>query len=271
MSVEIHPSAIIEKGAELADGVKIGAYSIIGPNVKIGKDSVVSPHAVITGYTTIGERNKFSPFCSVGGPPQDLKYKGEPTELFIGNDNTIREYVSVQPGTIQSTGKTVIGDGNLLMANSHVAHDCVVGDGNIFANSVALAGHVTITNRVILGGLSAIHQFARLGELSFIGGGAMVAKDVPPYAMVQGDRARIVGINLIGLRRAGFGASDVAIVRDFYKKVFLQFGTLESRLASVDSTNIDHPAIQSLMSFAKSSKRGMCSPRHGGEEDSELD
>lgn len=267
MAVEIHPTAIVEAGAELDDGVLVGPYSIIGANVKVGRDSIIHPHVVLSGHTTVGARTTIFQFASVGAPPQDLKYKGEPTELILGDNNVIRECATLQAGTVQGNGKTVVGSNNLFMAYSHVAHDCVVGDGNIFANSATLAGHVTINNRVILGGLVAIHQFARIGDFAFIGGGAMVSKDVPPFAMVQGDRAKIVGVNVVGLRRAGFAAADVRSIRDFYREVLLETGTLESRLAALSEDVRANAEVARLLQFLNESKRGVCAPRTKTDEE----
>jgi UDP-N-acetylglucosamine acyltransferase len=269
MSVEIHQTAIVEKGAELDDGVTVGAYSIIGPNVKLGKGCIVHPHAMIGGHTTLGQGNIIYQFASVGAPPQDLKYKNEPTQLIIGDNNTIRESVTLQPGTVQGTSKTTIGDRNLFMVYSHVAHDCRVGNENIFANSVALAGHVVIGNKVILGGLSAIHQFAIIGDLAFIGGGAMVSRDVPPFAMVQGDRAKLAGINIIGLRRTGINLESIKAIKSFYKEVLLNYGVFEERLSKLSPDVQSNPEVVKLLEFCRASKRGIVAPRKGADSDDE--
>lgn len=270
MAVEIHHTAIVEKGAELDDGVTVGAYAMVGPHVKLGKNCIVHPHALITGHTTLGEGNVIFQFASVGAPPQDLKYKNEPTELLIGDFNTIRESATLQLGTVHGTSKTVVGSKNLFMVYSHVAHDCRVGDGNVFANSATLAGHVGIGNRIILGGLVAIHQFANIGDMAFIGGGAMVSRDVPPFAMVQGDRARMVGINLVGLRRAGIDHESIRAIKLFYKEVLLQFGVFEDRLARLPAEVSSNPEVIKLIQFCKNSKRGVVAPRKGVESDEEL-
>jgi len=270
MAVEIHPTAIVEKGAELDDGVSVGAYSIVGPYVKLGRDCKVHPHAMITGHTTMGQGNVVYQFASVGSPPQDLKYKNEPTELIIGDFNTVRECATLHTGTVHGTSKTTVGNKNLFMCYSHVAHDCRVGDENIFANSVALAGHVGIGNRIVLGGLCAIHQFANIGDLAFVGGGAMVSRDVPPFAMVQGDRAKIAGINVIGLRRAGIGVESVKAIKMFYKEVLLQFGVFEDRLARLPAEAVNNPEVMKLIQFCKNSKRGVVAPRRGADSDEEL-
>ena len=182
----IHSTAIVSRSAEIAKDVQVGPYSVIGPNVKIDSGTWVGAHVVVEGHTTIGKNNRLFQFASVGSAPQDLKYKGEPTLLIIGNSNIIREYVTIQPGTIQANGKTVVGDGNLFMASSHVGHDSIVGNGNVFANNVALAGHVTIQNKVIIGGMVGIHQFCTIGDHAMLSGGSMVVKDIPPYCIAQG-------------------------------------------------------------------------------------
>ncbi|MCL4139356.1 UNVERIFIED_CONTAM: hypothetical protein GTU68_039304, partial [Idotea baltica] len=202
--MSIHSTAIIHEGASLGEGTEVGPYSVIGSKVKLGKNNIIKSHVVIEGNTEIGDENTFFQFASVGAAPQDLKFHGEDSKLIIGNKNTIREYVTLQPGTEGGGMLTSIGDQNLFMASSHVGHDCKVGNANVIANSVALAGHVTIHDFVIMGGLSAVHQFVRIGDSSMISGGSMVIKDIPPFSIAQGDRASLVGINKIGLERRGF-------------------------------------------------------------------
>ena len=207
MSDCIHPTAIIDPAAEIGPEVEIGPYSVIGPHVQLGSQCRIGPHVVIEGHTTLGEQCQISQFASLGAPPQDLKYKGEPSTLVIGRRNVIREYVTLQPGTASGHMTTTIGDENLFMASSHVAHDGIVGNRNVFANSVALGGHVTIGNSVILGGLVGIHQFVRIGDFAFISGGTLVGEDVPPYCFGQfgqTPRGALRGVNTIGLKRAGF-------------------------------------------------------------------
>jgi len=216
----IHPTAIVDRHAELDSSVEVGPYAVIGPKVKIGARTRVGPHAVIEGDTTIGEENVIFQFASVGAIPQDLKYAGEPTRLVIGKANRIREFSTVHIGTAGGGGVTRIANGCLLMAQSHVAHDVQLGDGCILANSVALAGHVVVEDHVIFGGLAAVHQFTRIGRLAFVSGGAMVTQDVPPYVTVQGDRAEVVGINTVGLTRAHFDEHAQARVKGASKIVF---------------------------------------------------
>jgi UDP-N-acetylglucosamine acyltransferase len=224
-STRIHPTAIIASGAEVGEGTTVGAYSIIGAHVKLGRNNVVGSHVVLDGYTTIGDGNTIYQFASVGAAPQDLKYRGEPSELKIGSRNIVREYVTLQPGTQGGGMLTSIGDQNLFMANTHVGHDSHVGSRCVIANGAALAGHVTVADGVIIGGLSGIHQFVRLGSVCMIGAGAMVAQDVPPYCMAQGDRATVQGLNRVGLERNGGTREDLAVLREVYRVVFTPQGT----------------------------------------------
>lgn len=255
----IHSTAIVSKSAKISEDVQIGPYSVIGPNVKIGSGTWIGPHVVVEGYTTIGSKNRLFQFSSVGSAPQDLKYKGEPTLLNIGNSNIIREYVTIQPGTIQAEGKTVVGNGNLFMASSHVGHDSVVGDANVFANNVALAGHVNIQNQVIIGGMVGIHQFCTIGDNAMLSGGSMVVKDVPPYCIAQGDRARLRGLNTIGLQRAGFSKDQITDIRKVYRNLFKSSGNMSERIASIPQEITSKSHISALIEFIKSSQRGICS------------
>lgn len=268
MRTEIHQTAIVDSHAEIEDGVKIGAYSIIGPHVKIGKNSIIGSHAVIEGYTTIGEGNQIFQFASVGSKPQDLKYKGEPSELRIGNKNIIREFTTLNPGTEGGGMLTSIGNNNLFMANSHVGHDCKVGNGNVFANSVALAGHVEIGERAILGGLSAVHQFVRVGNLSLISGGAMVTQDVPHFCLVHGDRAQVIGLNSIGLKRANFTNEEISYVKKAYRAYFFSHSKSERDTLLSEFKN---KTVQSdlFIDFVSSSPRGICRLRNNLTEDSD--
>jgi UDP-N-acetylglucosamine acyltransferase len=215
----------VAQGAVIGEGTTIGAYSIIGPHVKLGQNNVVGPHVVLDGHTTIGDENTIYQFASVGAPPQDLKFKGEPSELRIGNRNIVRENVTLQPGTQGGGMLTSIGNQNLFMANTHVGHDSHVGSRCVVANGAALAGHVTVADGVIIGGLSGIHQFVRLGSVCMIGAGAMVAQDIPPYCMAQGDRATVQGLNRVGLERNGGTREDLAVLREVYRVVFTPQGT----------------------------------------------
>lgn len=265
----IHPTALVAAGAEIGEGVSIGAYSVIGPDVRIGPGTSVGPHVVIEGRTTIGARNLIHQFASLGSRPQDLKFKGEPSELIIGDDNQIREYVTIQPGTAHGTMKTIVGSGNLFMVSSHVAHDCRVGDRNVVANGVAFGGHVEVGTGVILGGMAGLHQFVRVGDLAFIGAGSMVSRDVPPFAMAQGDRCSLRGINLVGLRRAGVPASDIQAVKRAYRKMFMQKGGPKLNAESLEADLVGIPAVQRIVAFLGASRRGFVSfkTRVGAEEE----
>jgi len=201
--LEIHPAAIVHPKAQIGPGVKIGAYSIVGENVQIGKDTILDSHVVADGLTKIGERCHFFPFVSVGAAPQAIRYRGEPTRLTIGNDNLIREFVTINRGTVEGQGETVLGNNNFIMAYSHIAHDCKIGNQVILANSSTLAGHILVEDFAIVGGLVAIHQFARVGCYSIIGGASGIPQDIPPYTIAAGNRARLYGLNLVGLKPTG--------------------------------------------------------------------
>jgi UDP-N-acetylglucosamine acyltransferase len=218
----IHPTAIVAPGAQIDASCEIGPYVVIGSKVKMAPRNVVGPHAVIDGDTTFGEANRIFPHACLGQIPQDLKYHGEETRLVIGSGNQFREFCTVHIGTEGGGGVTRIGDGCLFMATSHVAHDCSVGDGCILANSVGLAGHVVLEDHVILGGLSGVHQFTRVGRFVFAAGGSVIVQDVAPYCTVQGDRAQLVGINATGLARNGYSEEQISRVKDAYKIVFRQ-------------------------------------------------
>lgn len=253
----VHPTAVIAPGAELHETVEVGPYAVIGPKVKIGAGTKVGPHAVIEGDTTIGQRNRIFQFAALGAVPQDLKYAGEPTKLVIGDDNQIREFATLHIGTADGGGVTRVGDKTLLMAYSHVAHDCHVGNGCILANSAALAGHVEVGDHAILGGLAAIHQFTRIGKHAFISGGSMVTMDVPPYCTAQGDRAELAGLNTVGLSRHGFTEEQISRIKDAYKILFRSKLGLNEALAKCRAEHGGHPEIDFLLEFIQSNKRGI--------------
>ena len=256
--MKIHPTAIIAEDVQLGEGVEIGAYSIIGPDVKIGKDTVIGPHTVIDNYTQIGEGCKILQFCSIGAPPQDLKFGGEKTGVIIGNFNTIREYVSIHRGTTADTGTTVIGDHNLFMAYVHIAHNCKVGSNVIIANSTGLAGHVEVEDYAIISPLSGVHQFCRIGAHSIVGGASAVVKDIPPYTMANGNRATLFGLNLIGLQRRGFSESSIAAVKQAYRIIFRSDLLLEEALEKAKNEVEDCPEVRHFIDFIQKSKRSIC-------------
>jgi UDP-N-acetylglucosamine acyltransferase len=253
----IHPTAVVDRHAELDSSVEVAPLAVIGPKVKIGPRTRIGPHAVVEGDTTIGADNVVFQFASVGAIPQDLKYAGEPTRLVIGDGNQIREFATVHIGTAAGGGVTRLGNRCLLMANSHVAHDVQLGDGCILANSTALAGHVVVEDRVIFGGLSAVHQFTRIGRLAFVSGGAMVTQDVPPYVTVQGDRAEVVGLNTVGLTRAHFDEHAMSRVKGAYKVVFRSKMGLREAVAHVKAEYGGNPEIDHFVAFLEGSERGI--------------
>lgn len=253
----VHPTAIVHPDAKLHESVEVGPYAIIGPKVKIGAGTTVGSHAVIEGDTTIGERNRIFHHASVGAVPQDLKYAGEPTRLVIGDENMIREFTTLNIGTAGGGGLTKIGNKNLFMAYSHVAHDCTVANGCVLANSVALAGHVDVADFVILGGLSAVHQFTRIGKHAFIAGGSMVAMDVPPYCTAQGDRAELAGLNTVGLSRHGMTDEQIGRIKDAYRILFRSKLGLNEAMSRLKAEHGGHSEIEHLLEFIASSKRGI--------------
>lgn len=257
----IHETAIVHPGAVLGAECSVGPYSIIGEHVVLGARNRVGPHVVIDGRTTFGDDNQIFQFASVGSIPQDLKFKGEPSTLSFGSGNIIREFVTIQPGTSGGGMKTVIGDRNLFMANSHIGHDCIVGSGNIFANSAAIAGHVTIGNNITIGGLAAVHQFVRLGDGALIGGGTMVVKDIPPFCIANGDRAHLVGINVVGMERKGVSPEGIQQVRKAYRTLFLAQGSWSERLEQANLECGASAEVELFLGFVRQSERGITTPR----------
>jgi len=255
--MEIHPLAIVSPHAELSEGVKVGPYSIIGEHVKIGRDTDIGPHVVIEGHTIIGERNRLYPFVSIGSPPQDIGYKGEDTRVQIGNDNIFREYSTINRATTKQNWVTILGNNNYLMISSHVGHDCVVGNNVIMANSAALGGHVTVGDHATLGGLSAAHQFVRIGAYAFIGGLVGVAQDIPPYMIAAGARARLFGLNQIGLRRKGFSNEVIMGLKKAYRIIWRETSLLSEGIARVRAEMQSFPELEVLLEFISSSKRGI--------------
>jgi UDP-N-acetylglucosamine acyltransferase len=257
-ATSIHPTAIVYPGAQLGYGVVVGPYSIIGEQARIGDGTEIGPHVVIDGRVTIGKKNLISAFASLGSRPQDLKYHGESTELFIGDSNMFREYSNVSLGTEGGGGKTIIGNDNLFMVSTHVAHDCVIGNHVIAANCVALGGHVVIGDRAVLGGLAAVHQFCRIGSYAMIAGGAMVTQDVVPYGMVQGDRARITGLNVVGIRRLGLKNAELQTIKNMYHLVFDSNLTIEDAIERILKDVEASDQRQVWIDFLRKSERGVC-------------
>lgn len=258
----IHPTAIVEPGAELAEGVSIGPYCIVGPHVRLGANVALLSHVVVAGRTQIGEGTRIFPFASIGQPPQDLKYAGEPSELIIGRNNTIREHVTMNPGTAGGGMVTRVGSNCLFMVGAHVAHDCQIADSVIMANNATLAGHVSVGEHAILGGLCAIHQFVRIGRHAMIGGMSGVEHDVIPYASVMGDRARLAGLNIIGLKRRKFSRDQIHNLRTAYRLLFAEEGTMGERLLDVSAMYKDDPAVMEIVEFINvDSNRSICQPQ----------
>ena len=255
---KVHPTAIVDPRAELDSGVEVGPFSVIGAGVRIGKGSKIHSHAAIQGRTTMGKDNVVFPFATVGSAPQDLKYRGEPSELVIGDRNTIREYVSLNPGTTGGGMTTRVGDQNLLMMYCHIAHDCSVGNHNVNANGATLGGHVTIEDFVIVGGLVGIHQFVRIGTGAILGAGSMVSKDVPPYCNATGDRARLRGLNLEGLKRRGVDKPVIDTIRKAYRIAFHSKLRIEEALQTIRRELPPIPEVEKFVSFIAESTRGVC-------------
>ena len=256
----IHKTAIIDSKAKISSNVQIGAYTVIGPNVEIDENTIVHSHVSISGHTKIGKENKIYPFASIGNDPQDLKFNGEKTILIIGDKNTIREYVTINPGTIGGGGETKIGNKNLFMISSHIAHDCMVGDNVIIANNVPLGGHAIIEDNVVIGGNSAVQQFTRIGKMAMIGGMTGVLHDVIPYGLSTGNRNSLQGLNLIGLRRAKFENKDILGLSEAYKEIFATKNLTEN-ISKLNGSFQENPLVKNVIEFiTKDKKRSICTP-----------
>jgi UDP-N-acetylglucosamine acyltransferase len=253
----IHPTALVDSKAVIADNVKIGAYSIVGPNVTIASGTVVESHCVIEGHTQIGENNTFHSFCSVGCVPQDKKYDGESTQLTIGNGNTFFQNVTISVGTAQDRALTTIADNCWIMAYAHIAHDCIVGSNVILANNATLAGHVSVGDYAILGGLTAVHQFCIIGEHAMAGGGSIIVQDLPPFVMCEGNRATARSINIEGLKRRGFSTDEIAAVKKAYKVLYREGISYEEAVYSIREQALSQPVLQCFVNFFDHSKRGI--------------
>ena len=253
----IHPTAIVDKAAELGPGVTVGPYSLIEGRVFIGPETQIGSHVVIKDFTSIGARCRIFQFAVLGEIPQDLKFKGEESRLAIGDDNTIREFATMHRGTAGGGGITAIGNRNLFMAYTHVAHDCIIGDGIIMSNAATLGGHILVEDKAILGGFVAVHQFSRIGRHAFIGGASAVTRDVPPYTMAVGNRAKLVGLNLVGLKRSGFADGTVQSLRQAFEVLFTSGLNLKEAMAQVREDVPQNPEIQPLLWFVENSERGL--------------
>ncbi|MEC9376420.1 MAG: acyl-ACP--UDP-N-acetylglucosamine O-acyltransferase [Pseudomonadota bacterium] len=253
----VHETAIIAKNANLDSNVEIGPYAIIGEDVSIGSGTIVGPHSVIKGETKIGENNRIFQFASIGDDPQDKKYNEEKTRLVIGNGNTIREYCTLNRGTIQDAGVTTLGDNNWLMAYVHIAHDCQVGNETIFANAATLGGHVKVGDYVIFGGFSAAHQFSRIGAHAFIANNCAVTRDVPPYLMASGRPAEPRGINTEGLKRRGFTREQNKVIKDVFRLLYRQGLRLEEAQGKINAMASSHDEVKIFAEFLNHSERGI--------------
>ncbi|NLH39918.1 MAG: acyl-ACP--UDP-N-acetylglucosamine O-acyltransferase [Elusimicrobia bacterium] len=261
---KIHQTAIVSDDAEIADGVEIGPYAIIGPEVKIGENTYIGPHCVIE-FSKIGRNNRFVTSCFIGTPPQDYKYSNEKTYVEIGDNNIIREGASIHRGTPNGHKLTKLGSGCFIMSNSHIGHDCVVGDNVIMVNASGLAGHCTVENNAVISGLSGVHQFTRIGSYVMLSGGSMVSQDIIPYVIAQGDRAKPVGLNMVGLKRAGFSAYSIKSIKYAFNIIFRSGLPLEDALKKLEdekiSSEVDH-----IVEFIKGSKRGISRPKRTDNE-----
>jgi UDP-N-acetylglucosamine acyltransferase len=263
---KIHPTAIVEDGARLGDGVSIGPFSVVGADASLGDGVELASHVVVAGRTTVGARTRIFPFASIGHQPQDLKYRGEPSTLDIGTDCLIREGVTMNPGTEGGGLKTAVGNSCAFLANSHVGHDCRVGNNVILSNNVMLAGHVEVGDYVIIGGGAAVIQFARVGQHAFLGGMSGLEQDLIPYGMALGNRAYLSGLNIVGLQRRNFSRNEIHDLRRAYRLLFAQEGTLLERVADVAEEFKDHPTVMEIVAFIKAGgKRSMCTPKNGTE------
>lgn len=264
MSGNIHPTAVIDAAAKIADNVRIGPYCVVGPDVEIGSGTVLGAHCVVDGHTVIGQDNTFYRFCSVGGMPQDKKYDGEPTRIEIGDRNMFREFVTLNTGTVQDVGVTRIGSDNWIMAYVHIAHDCQIGSHTILANGVQMGGHVHIGDWAIVGGLAAVHQFGKVGAHAMVGGSSALHMDVPPYVMGSGNPCVPVGVNVEGLKRRGFSPEAISALRDAYKTLYRRGLSLDEARAHLTQRQSEDEkaaaALQVLLDFLATSTRGIIRP-----------
>jgi UDP-N-acetylglucosamine acyltransferase len=260
--MSVHPTAVVHPSARLGD-VEVGPFAVIGADVELADGVQVGAHAVIEGPTRVGPGTVIHAHAALGGPAQDTRHDGSPTRLLIGARNVFREFVTVHRGSSAGRGETRIGDDNYFMANSHVAHDCVVGNGCTFANSVAIAGHVEVDDHAVLGGLAAVHQHCRVGRFAMVGGGAMCAQDVPPFTLAQGDRARLFGLNVVGLKRAGFSLEVVSALKGTWRVLFTSGLPLRAAIEAARAEHPDVAEVDELITFIDSSARGVCRAASG--------
>ena len=259
-NLNIHKTAVVDPAAQLSPGVNIGPYSIIDGGVTIGDNVRIGAHCVITGQTTIGKNCKIYTGAVIGSAPQDRKFSADDNVfLNIGDNNIIREYVTINPGTLEGGGKTVVGNDNLFMAYSHIAHDCIIGNNCVMANAATLAGHVTLEDTAVIGGLSAVHQFVRLGRLSIVGGCSKVVQDIPPFSMSDGHPAQVRGLNSVGLKRADFSKEKIRLLKHAFKILFFSSLSKTNALEQITGELSSCPELEHLIFFAKTSERGLCS------------
>lgn len=258
MKTKIHQTALIHQKAEIDDGVEIGPYSVIKKGVRIGRNTKLISHVIVDGNTEIGEGCTFHPFACIGLPPQDMKYRGEPTTLIIGSNNTIREYVTIHRASVGGDETTTLGNSNFLMAYVHVAHNCKIGSNIIMANAATLAGHVLVEDFAVIGGLVAIHQFTRIGQYAMVGGFSGIGQDIPPFMVASGARAKLFGPNVIGLKRHGFSDGTINTIKKAYKILFREKRTLKDAIRKVQEDFADSPEIAHLIAFIEKNKRGIC-------------
>ncbi len=256
--MQIHPTAMVHSSVCMGEGVEIGPYAIIEEDVEIGSGSSIGSHTVVGKYTAIGDNCRIFPHAVIGMPPQDLKFKGEKTTLVIGDNTVVREFATINRGTSEGGGRTVVGPHNFIMAYVHLAHDCHLGENVIIANAANLAGHIEVEDYAVIGGLTAVHQFVRIGAYAIVGGASGIPKDIVPFAMASGNRVQIQGLNLIGLRRHGFPVEDIKKLKQSYKLVFGSDLNTSQALEAIESQNIGCPAVERLVAFIKTSERGIC-------------
>lgn len=255
--VTIHPTAVVERGAELADGASVGAYAVVGPEVRLGPGTSIGSHTILEGRTEIGAECRIGSHVIIGAPPQDVKYRGEPTRVVIGDRTLVREFTSIHRASIGGSGVTRVGPENFLMAYVHVAHDCQLAERVIMANQASLAGHVEIGRDAVIGGMSGIHQFVRIGEYAFLGACSAVLQDIPPYVKAQGNRAKPFGLNVVGLRRHGFSAEAIHALKQAYRILFTSGLNTSQALAQLEQELGGFPEVQRFIDFVKRSQRGI--------------